>query len=148
MPQTPRIDRAIAAWIDKGLRKPGKSNKDMAKALGIEGSRVSELRHGKRRAQASELSTISIYLEEPLPSVILEDSFGINLAAAVPILSWVSAGELATVDVSEDGSATYKRFQPNPMRFEPVSTNTQHKTLFPDNEPVIVGRVRKSIQEF
>lgn len=44
-----------------------------------------------------------------------------------------------------EGNATYKRFRPNPMRFEPVSTNPKHETLFPDNEPVIVGRVKRSM---
>ena len=40
-----------------------------------------------------------------------------------------------------EGHATYKRFRPNPTRFEPVSTDPTHETLFPDNEPTIVGRV-------
>jgi hypothetical protein len=31
------------------------------------------------------------------------------------------------------------------MRFEPVSTNPQHEPIFPDNDPIIVGRVRRSI---
>lgn len=43
------------------------------------------------------------------------------------------------------GNATYKRFRPNPMRFEPVSTNTEHEPLFPDNEPTIIGRVEMSV---
>lgn len=44
-----------------------------------------------------------------------------------------------------DGEATYKRFRPNPMRFEPVSTNPNHETIYPQREPLIVGRVKKSI---
>lgn len=44
-----------------------------------------------------------------------------------------------------NGEATYKRYRPDPMRFEPVSTNAAHETLFPDQEPLIVGRVRRSI---
>lgn len=43
-----------------------------------------------------------------------------------------------------EGMATYKRYRPDPMRFEPVSTFT-HDTLFPDNEPTIVGRVGLSM---
>ena len=46
----------------------------------------------------------------------------------------------------EDGSATYKRYRPNPDRFEPVST-FDHPTLFPDQDPAIVGRVKWSILE-
>jgi len=44
-----------------------------------------------------------------------------------------------------DGEATYKRFRSNPMRFEPVSTNPDHEPIYPTREPLIVGRVRKSI---
>lgn len=44
-----------------------------------------------------------------------------------------------------DGEATYKRFRPNPMRFEPVSVNPNHETIYPTREPLIVGRVKKSV---
>ena len=44
-----------------------------------------------------------------------------------------------------EGMATYKRYRPGPMRFEPVSTDNTHETLFPDNEPTIVGRVGLSM---
>lgn len=44
-----------------------------------------------------------------------------------------------------EGRATYKRYRPSPMRFEPVSTNPEHETIFPDNEPTVVGRVKLSI---
>lgn len=46
-----------------------------------------------------------------------------------------------------DGSASYKRYRPNPDRFEPVSTNPAHEPMFPDdgNMPAIIGRVRKTI---
>jgi SOS-response transcriptional repressor LexA len=50
------------------------------------------------------------------------------------------------VIADEDGSATYKRFRPGPpMRFEPVSTNPTHEPLFPEHEPTIVGRVKRSV---
>lgn len=44
-----------------------------------------------------------------------------------------------------EGMATYKRFRPGPMRFEPVSTDPSYEPLFPDNEPTIVGRVGLSM---
>lgn len=46
-----------------------------------------------------------------------------------------------------EGGATYKRYRPNPVRFEPVSTNPAHEPIFPDhgNMPGIFGRVRQSI---
>lgn len=43
------------------------------------------------------------------------------------------------------GGVTYKRYRPDPMRFEPVSTNPAHEPLFPDHEPTIIGRVRRTI---
>lgn len=43
-----------------------------------------------------------------------------------------------------NGDATYKRYRPDPMRFEPVSTQS-HDTIFPDQDPLIIGRVRRSM---
>lgn len=44
-----------------------------------------------------------------------------------------------------DNHVTYKRFRANPMRFEPVSTNLSLQTIYPDQEPAIIGRVRRSL---
>lgn len=44
-----------------------------------------------------------------------------------------------------EGNATYKRYRPDPARFEPVSTNDEHQPLFPDNDPTIIGRVGLSM---
>ncbi|MFT4162737.1 LexA family protein [Rhizobium sp. SYY.PMSO] len=49
------------------------------------------------------------------------------------------------VIADEDGQATYKRYRPSPDRFEPVSTNSAHEPIFPDNTPPVVGRVKMSI---
>lgn len=49
------------------------------------------------------------------------------------------------VIADENGNATYKRFRPNPDRFEPVSTNSELTPIFPDNTPTIIGRVRMSL---
>ncbi|QZN99766.1 hypothetical protein [Chenggangzhangella methanolivorans] len=47
------------------------------------------------------------------------------------------------VVATEDGEASYKRFRPNPDRWEPVST-FEHPTLYADQglSPKIVGRVK------
>lgn len=47
----------------------------------------------------------------------------------------------------DDSRATYKRYKTNPERFEPVSTNAAHETIFPDNgnSPQVFGRVFKTI---
>lgn len=49
------------------------------------------------------------------------------------------------VIADQHGNATYKRYRPNPSRFEPVSTNPTHEPIFPDNDAPVVGRVRRSI---
>lgn len=50
------------------------------------------------------------------------------------------------VIADEEGNATYKRFRPGPpRRFEPVSVNTAHEPIIPDRDPVIVGRVKRSV---
>lgn len=46
-----------------------------------------------------------------------------------------------------DSQVTYKRFRPNPLRFEPVSTNANHEPFFFEDMPAIVGRVKKTILE-
>jgi transcriptional regulator with XRE-family HTH domain len=48
------------------------------------------------------------------------------------------------VIADDEGNATYKRYRSGPTRFEPVSTNAAHEPIFPDNDPIIVGRVRRS----
>ncbi|WP_158085671.1 LexA family protein [Henriciella aquimarina] len=51
------------------------------------------------------------------------------------------------VIADEDGNATYKRYRPDPQRFEPVSVNDAHQPIFvrEDQSPSVLGRVRKSI---
>lgn len=49
------------------------------------------------------------------------------------------------VIADNDNHLTYKRFRSNPPRFEPVSTNLSLQPIYPEGEPVVVGRVRRSI---
>lgn len=45
-----------------------------------------------------------------------------------------------------EGNATYKRYRPGPpKRFEPVSTDPNYEPIFFENEPNIIGRVRRSV---
>jgi SOS-response transcriptional repressor LexA len=46
-----------------------------------------------------------------------------------------------------EGNSTYKRFRPDPPRFEPVSTNLNHQPIYPNESLGIVGRVRRTILE-
>lgn len=50
------------------------------------------------------------------------------------------------VIADEDGNATYKRYRPGPPpRFEPVSSNKDLEPIYPRHDPVIIGRVRKTM---
>lgn len=49
------------------------------------------------------------------------------------------------VIADEEGRATYKRFRPDPARFEPVTFTEGHETLFPKGKVQVIGRVRRSI---
>lgn len=48
------------------------------------------------------------------------------------------------VIADEEGRSTYKRYRPNPQRFEPVTSAEGHETLFPDGKITVIGRVRRS----
>jgi phage repressor protein C with HTH and peptisase S24 domain len=54
-------------WIRDGLRKPGKTQKGLAEALGIDASQVTRLLKGERQLKVAELPRIAGYLEEPTP---------------------------------------------------------------------------------
>lgn len=47
----------------------------------------------------------------------------------------------------ETGEAAYKRYRSDPPRWEPVSTNDKHEPSYVehDGEPVIIGRVRRTL---
>lgn len=50
--------------------------------------------------------------------------------------------------VIDDGAGltTYKRYRPGPpQRFEPVSTDKDLEPLYPDNDPTIIGRVKRTV---
>lgn len=48
---------------------------------------------------------------------------------------------------TDEGEITYKRYRPGPDRWEPVSTDLTHETLYPPPHggPKVVGRVKKTI---
>lgn len=55
-------------WIRKGLEQKGKSNKGLARHLGVHDSVVSRMVRGKRPIKADELPRIAEYLELPIPA--------------------------------------------------------------------------------
>ncbi len=59
----------LIRWIDQGLKKPGKSKKDLAAAMGRFPSAVTKLLKGDRDIKTHELPIIAAYLEEPPPAI-------------------------------------------------------------------------------
>lgn len=49
------------------------------------------------------------------------------------------------VIADEEGRTTYKRYRPNPDRFEPVTFTEGHETIFPEGQITVIGRVKRSI---
>jgi len=70
-------------WIIEGLRKPGKTKKGLAEALGRFPSAVSDLLAGRRRLRADEIEIVSAYLEVPAP---------VGGTRLVPLVGYVGAG--------------------------------------------------------
>lgn len=54
-------------WIRAGLRKPGKSRKGLAQALGRDQSMISRMLKGTRQIKIFDIEKIAAYLEEPTP---------------------------------------------------------------------------------
>ena len=194
--------RTTIEWIVKGLEKPGKTTTGLANALGLPQPRVSEMKRGARLLKVTELSKAAAYLEEPVPSELIETADAPGGTQSVPHLSWISAGLMRREDISDeqigmlytsglpsgdwialtvqgdsmdrisppesiifvnrrdkklvpnglyviadaDGNATYKRYRTGPPpRFEAVSTRADIEPIYPEQEPTIIGRVRRTI---
>lgn len=83
------------------------------------------------------------------------DGDSMNLVAPHGSIIFVNRRETGLVEggyyvICDDstGEATFKRHFANPMRFEPESSEARrHKTIFPDNTPKVIGRVRRILLE-
>lgn len=54
-------------WIRQGLGKPGKTQRGLAVALGVDASAISRLLNGTRQLKVSEIATVASYLEMRVP---------------------------------------------------------------------------------
>ncbi len=57
------------AWIRDGLAQPGKTQKGLATALGLDPSAVSRILTGARQLRAAELPVVAAYLDAEPPAV-------------------------------------------------------------------------------
>lgn len=60
----------LTEWIRRGLAKPGKTQRGLARALGLDPAGVNRLVHGRRQIKVGELAATERYLEEPAPPEI------------------------------------------------------------------------------
>ena len=63
-------------WIREGLHRPGKTQRGLAEALGVDASAISRLLNGTRQLKAAEIATVARYLDTDPPA---------NLASAPPV---------------------------------------------------------------
>lgn len=163
-------------------------------------SQLSRFESGDREPRVDELLRIAARLRVPWQELINAGTTG---WMSVPLISFVSAGQLTSVPEAEvfadseyvqaanlptgdwialrvkgssmdrisppesvifvnrkdkrlvpnacyviadsDEGASYKRYRPDPMRFEPVTFSEGHKIIFPDQEPQIIGRVKRTV---
>lgn len=92
-------------WLQKGLEKPGKSQRGLARVLKLDPMQVSRLVHGKRRFQIADLGKIAHYLDEQLPtaaiplSLLSKDVKGVHVLGRVSTKYWqdgdVDLGQVA-----------------------------------------------------
>jgi transcriptional regulator with XRE-family HTH domain len=81
-------------WIRRGLRKPGKTQAGLARALGRSPSAINNLLSGKRRLRADEIATIARYLEEPPPRIDGDGELAHSAGETkrLPVLGYVGSG--------------------------------------------------------
>src|SRR5262249_42143117 len=81
-------------WIRRGLRKPGKTQAGLARAIGRSPSAVNNLLAGKRRLRADEIGKIARYLEEPPPRIRGDGELAdvAEEPMTVPVLGYIGDG--------------------------------------------------------
>lgn len=94
-------EERLQEWLTLGLKKPGKSNTELARRLGIPQPRVAEMKSGKRSIKTTEISIIADYIGEPIPvEIIPQDN-----KQLVSVVGYVGAGsEIFTIDDHEKGA--------------------------------------------
>ena len=126
--QKPVSDVPILSWVSAGMMARDDVQQDVIGEI-----RMSDLDPRGEwvalRVEGDSMDRIS-----PPGSLILVD---LTDKALVPNACYIIT--------DGDSRASYKRFRSNPPRFEPVSTNPSHEPIFPDGEPAVIGRVRRSL---
>lgn len=108
-------------WIKDGLRKPGKSQAGIARALGRDPAAVSRLLKDLRTLKASEVSKIRDYLDadEPEPSNVKPASGEPPSATEkddMPVYGYAAGSEEDVFFVDQGGPHVIRTARPNVLR--------------------------------
>ncbi|MGQ3674277.1 XRE family transcriptional regulator [Xanthobacter sp. TB0139] len=172
-----RVSQQLISRLENGKDSTTKKLPDLATALGVpisalDPAYVPEPIEGITRVP--RLSWISAGALQAYDPVAVHDDCTVIAVAGLPDGDWIAlkvtgdsmdrisppesiilvnradtalVANACYVIADEMGNATYKRYRPNPTRFEPVSVNPRHEPIYPDNDPIIIGRVRRTILE-
>jgi transcriptional regulator with XRE-family HTH domain len=95
----------IREWLNRGLKKPGKSQAGLARHLGLAAPQMNRAAKGTRRIQLAELARIAEYLEEPVPfpvNALSVDAELDRVAAPDALRLLVYRGAMATISAWEE----------------------------------------------
>jgi phage repressor protein C with HTH and peptisase S24 domain len=108
-------DDPILQWVVENLKKPGRSQSELARRLGVHPSAINKLVNGKRGLKSSEIPIAAEYFGEEAPSA------EVRLAPAAQLLPITVNGKLAAGVFREvddfDQSAPERIWEPPDEKF-------------------------------
>lgn len=129
----PTLSVPLISWVAAGDPTTPEAVHEMESAEHIT---VADLETKSTELIALRVKGTSMDRISPPDSIIIVDLKDTRL---VPNACYVIADK-------DTGEASYKRYRPNPARFEPVSTDmAKHRKSIVTGSPVIIGRVKRSL---
>lgn len=105
----------ILQWVVENLNKPGRSQSELARRLGVHPSAINKLVNGKRGLKTAEIPIAADYFGEPAPGGDVRQVIGGQLLPVV-VNGKVAAGVFREVD-DFDQSAPERVWEPPDERF-------------------------------
>lgn len=119
-------------WIESSLKNTGKTRKGLAEHLNLAHPQITQLLKGRRRLKVDEVPRIAEYLGVAPPKDDETDEI-----IRVPMISWVSAGELddqaSVIDLSEYPTIAVSRLHPSRWIALRVDGPSMNKISPPDS---------------
>lgn len=117
----------VLDWLLIGLKKPGKSKKGLALALGKSNSVVTDIVQGVRPIRVDEIRLIANYIEEPAPAMD-GNSF-------IPVVGLIALkGEISLPGNKKAGEPLFRIALPFPMQPDAVGFQVEGDALYPAYE--------------